>query len=303
MPSEPVLAVKNVSKAFPLFANPLHRLTHILTGGRRSCPRWHHALRDISFLLNPGECLGVMGRNGAGKTTLLGLLAGSIQPTTGSIQRPKRIGTLIQLGAGFDPEATGWSNVSLWSALDPDGPFTPTERAWIADFTELGEALDRPVRGYSQGMQLRLGFAVATARRPDLLVIDEVMAVGDFFFRRKCHERISLFVREGTAAILVSHDYTEILDFCDRALLLHNGIVQSYGDARDVVAEYLHGSSIPAQAENANRNLTSIPDTKRGISEAESALGQLPIHDPLNWPSTPEAHFLLLRIRKITLQQ
>ena len=243
MSSEPVLTVTGVGKAFLLFDSPAARLTHALSGGRFAAPRRHVALENVSFSLGRGETLGIMGRNGAGKTTLLHLLAGTLHPTSGTIARPPRVGTLIALGAGFDPELTGRKNLREWGALLQDGPFTNHELDEIADFTELGEALDRPLRTYSQGMQLRLGFAAATARRPDLLIIDEVLAVGDFFFRSACHARIRDFIAAGTAAVLVSHDYTEILQFSRTALLLEAGRVAHYGATKNVVQNYLHSQS------------------------------------------------------------
>lgn len=242
MSSDPVLEVHNLAKTFRLFAAPGDRLLHALSGGRWGDAQFHTAVAGVSFTLAQGETLGIMGRNGAGKTTLLHLLAGTLTPTSGTLRRPRRVGTLIALGAGFDGEASGWANLRQWGALDPDGPFSADEEAWIADFTDLGKALDRPVKTYSQGMQLRLGFAVATARRPDLLIIDEVMAVGDFFFRRKCHDHIKRFISHGTAAVLVSHDYTEIIQFAPRALVLEGGSVRFIGASSDAVNRYLHSA-------------------------------------------------------------
>ena len=257
MPSE-ALSVTGLGKAYRLFPQPWQALWSGLSGGRWGTASTHVAVEDISFNLSAGETLGVMGRNGAGKTTLLGLLAGTILPTHGTIRCPARVGTLIALGAGFDPASTGRDNLRQWGALHVDGRFNPTEEAWICDFTELGEALDRPLKTYSQGMLLRLGFAVATVRRPDLLLIDEVMAVGDFFFRRKCHERIQAFVAQSTAAVLVSHDYTEILQFCRRALVLERGQVAFLGDAATAVNRYLHAP--PALAIPATTEIEGRPD-------------------------------------------
>lgn len=254
-----ILQVANLKKEFLYFPNPTARLRHALFGGKFGNAKVHTGLHDISFSLQQGETLGVLGRNGAGKTTLLHLLAGSLKPTSGSIERPVRVGTLIALGAGFDPEASGRVNLRLWSCLHADGPFTPDEEAWIADFTELGEALDRPVKNYSQGMQLRLGFAVATARRPDLLIIDEIMAVGDIFFRQKCHDRIRGMVQEGTSVVLVSHDYAEIAQFCRRTLVLKHGQASFLGPSPEAITHYLQSAS-PSRGPSAKTS--SIPKKK-----------------------------------------
>lgn len=240
MPCElALLAAKDLRKVFRLYERPSARLLFLFSGGRFGRHREHPALGGVSFELYPGETLGVLGDNGAGKTTLLGLLSGILKPTAGTLVRPKRIGTLISLGAGFDLEATGRVNLRHWGQLHPNGPFTPSEEDWIEEFTELGEDLDRPVRTYSQGMQLRLGFAVTTARRPDLLIIDELMAVGDIFFRQKCHAHIAGMVREGTAAILASHNFTEIAQFCQKAIVLDRGQVFFQGPAQEAVSRYL----------------------------------------------------------------
>ncbi len=267
-----ILHVANLSKTFHLLS-PASRLMHGLSCGRLGRGRDHHALVDISFDLSAGETLGVLGRNGAGKTTLLGLLAGTISPTEGVLRAPAKIGTLISLGAGFDPESTGWDNLRQWGALHENGPFTRDEESWIENFTELGEALDRPVKTYSQGMQLRLGFAVATARRPDLLIIDEVMAVGDFFFRSKCHSRIRNFVEQGTAAILVSHDYTEILQFCRRALVLDQGTVAFLGPASEAVNRYLHSRQAANHTPASTGAEDEIQPREGGITWPEASEG------------------------------
>ena len=257
MPSEPALVVEGLGKCFKLYQKASGRLVEWITAGRKQRHRDHWALRDVSFTVAPGETLGIMGRNGAGKTTLLSLLAGILRPTEGRISVSGQIAVMLNLGAGFDQDASGHDNVVRIGELILGQRFTADECAAIADFAELGDALTRPYKTYSAGMQLRLAFATAAQRRPDLLIIDEVMAVGDIFFRQKCHARIRTMVEAGTAVVLVSHDYTEIARFCDRAIVLDSGSVRILGGASEAVANYLHhgqpsmASAAPNPSDNA----------------------------------------------------
>ena len=239
MSSEPLLIASELRKVFRVYNSPGARIMHLLSGKRWGSYREHLALDQVSFSLCPGDTLGILGDNGAGKTTLLALIAGLMKPTLGILRRPDRVGVLISLAAGFDHDATGRANLRQWGRMQNDGPFTSAEEQWIEDFTELGENLERPLRCYSQGMQLRLGFAVNCVRRPDLLVIDEVLAVGDIFFRQKCHARINAMVNQGTAAILVTHNPIEVSQFCQEALVLEQGRVLFQGTAQEAVSRYL----------------------------------------------------------------
>jgi lipopolysaccharide transport system ATP-binding protein len=260
MPSEPILSVEGVSKCYRLYDRPHHRLIEWASAGRVRRHRQHWALRDIGFSVMPGEILGIMGRNGAGKTTLLALLAGLLQPSAGRIQRSGTVSALINLGAGFDPNATGAENVRhLVGLLDGDA-IDDGGIAAVAEFAELGEAMERPFRTYSAGMQLRLAFACATRRRADVLIIDEVMAVGDLFFRQKCHARIRELVVNGSAVVLVSHDYAEVGQFCDRAMVVESGGIGFLGGAREAVAHYLQSGS----ARNSPGQFESIVSSATG---------------------------------------
>lgn len=197
------------------------------------------AVRDVHFRLAPGRMLGVIGRNGAGKSTLLRLLGKVGLPDEGSVETNGRIGALLDLGAGFQPDLTGRENVFVRGVI---AGLTRREIAnrfdAIVDFAELEDAIDSPLRTYSTGMQMRLGFAVAVHTDPELLLVDEVLAVGDIAFQRKCAERIAHYKSRGCAIVLVSHDVGQVARLCDEALWLREGRVAAHGPAEVVATEY-----------------------------------------------------------------
>jgi ABC-type polysaccharide/polyol phosphate transport system ATPase subunit len=234
----PAIRVSSLSKIFRVYARPRHRLAEILT--RRP---WHHeirALEDVSFTLEPGECLGAIGANGAGKSTLLRILAGLSRPSSGRLEIQGRVSTLLELNSGFHPEFTGRENIRLaGTLLGFSSPEIAARTEEIIAFAELGEFMDFPVRTYSAGMFLRLGFAVATAIEPDVLLIDEALAVGDEYFRGKCIHRLREFRRQNKTIVIVSHDLTLVRSLCDRALLLDRGRVTAQGSPAEVLQAYL----------------------------------------------------------------
>ena len=200
------------------------------------------ALRDVSFEVPPGEVFGIIGRNGAGKTTLLRVIARVLRPSRGRVVVRGLTAPLLGLGAGFNNELTGRENVFLGGAT-LGFSFGEMQEKYdnIVDFAGLSDFIDAPFRTYSSGMRARLGFAVATDVQPDVLLLDEVMAVGDIEFREKCEERISDFRRKGATTIMVSHSLKTILDLCDRAMLLNKGEMIFTGSPDDVVNRYKEG--------------------------------------------------------------
>jgi lipopolysaccharide transport system ATP-binding protein len=198
------------------------------------------ALRNVQVSVSQGEALGVVGRNGAGKTTLLRVLGRVLRPTTGRVRVRGAVAALIEIGAGFHPELSGRENVFLnGTLLGRSMAEVRDEFNSIVDFAEIGPFIDAPIRTYSTGMTLRLGFAVATAWKANVLLVDEVLAVGDESFRRKCAERIaSLREESGTTIVLVSHDLGMIRAMCSRALWLDGGTVRMDGSAGEVTAAY-----------------------------------------------------------------
>ncbi|GKT22034.1 ABC transporter ATP-binding protein [Acidovorax sp. SUPP3334] len=235
--SEIVLKVKNVGKEYRLYASPRQRLKSLITG--RSAHRSHWALRDVSFELQRGQCIGVIGDNGAGKSSLLKLLAGTLQPSTGSIERVGRVTAILELGAGFHPDFSGRDNLYFGGSLiGIDREEMQRLEPEIIEFCELGEALDRPVKTYSSGMSVRLAFALVTAVQPDVLIIDEALAVGDQHFQKKCVDRIMAFRNAGCTILFCSHSPYHIRHLCDLALWLDGGHVKQFGLTEPVLGAY-----------------------------------------------------------------
>jgi lipopolysaccharide transport system ATP-binding protein len=235
-----LLRAEHLAKAYPRSGDARTRLSafvRILLG--RPFPQWN-VLDDISFSVARGQSLGIIGENGAGKSTLLKLVSGVLLPSAGSIERHGSIGALLELGAGFDLERTGRENIAIaagfmgWSAAQIRERFEE-----IVEFADIGRYLDEPVKHYSSGMVVRLGFAVIAAVRPDLLITDEVLAVGDESFQKKCIRWIEGYLGNGGTLLLVSHSMYHVQKLCSQTLWLHQGRVQAYGDVFDVTQDYL----------------------------------------------------------------
>lgn len=235
-----LLHADNVGKSYPRSGDARARLAafgRILLG--RPFPQWD-VLREVSFSVRKGESLGIIGENGAGKSTLLKLISGVLLPSSGSIVRHGSMGALLELGAGFDLERTGRENISIAAGFLGWNPAQIRERfEEIVAFADIGRYLDEPVKHYSSGMVVRLGFAVIAAVRPDLLITDEVLAVGDESFQKKCVRWIEDYLEDGGTLLLVSHSMYHVQKLCTQALWLHEGKVQAYGDVFDVTQDYL----------------------------------------------------------------
>jgi len=198
------------------------------------------ALDDVSFVLQPGESLGVIGENGAGKSTLLKIVAGVMPPTRGRVTRNGRVGARLELGSGFHPDYTGLANIELAAALLGLGPNEIADkREEIVAFADIGEHINDPIKHYSSGMVVRLGFAVATALRPHILITDEVLAVGDESFQKKCIAWMERYLSDGGTLLLCSHSMYHVQKLCRHALWLRNGRTERYGPAMDVTQAYL----------------------------------------------------------------
>jgi lipopolysaccharide transport system ATP-binding protein len=216
-----------------------------LAGRRRTRATTVTALNDVSFDIHEGESVGLVGLNGAGKSTALKLISRISYPTSGLIRVRGRVGALLEVGAGLHPELTGRENVHLYGRILGLRRETIKSRFdEIVEFAGIGSAIDQPVKQYSSGMRLRLGFSVAAHVEPDVLLVDEAIAVGDAGFQYKCIERMAALVRQGRTLVLVSHDMSAIETLCDRAILLRNGHPTSDGPAREVVREYLTATQL-----------------------------------------------------------
>jgi len=242
---KPVIEVEGVSKYFELS----HSGEGSLKGAalsllRRRRKRIFTALKDVSFHVNQGETLGVIGHNGAGKSTLLSLVAGVMYPSSGTIRTSGRISSLLELGAGFHPELTGRENVFLYGAVMGMSRARMRERfESIVEFAGIGEFIDQPVKHYSSGMYVRLGFAVAVEVEPDILLVDEVLAVGDETFQRRCIERMKAFRDAGKTLLIVSHDLALVQRMSDRIMLLAGGGTRSMGAPGEVIGAYRAASA------------------------------------------------------------
>lgn len=240
LPMTSPIRLEAVSKCYRLFQNPQDRFKQALLdrfpkmfGGKSTASlyREHWALRNISLELQAGEAVGILGRNGAGKSTLLQIIAGTVEPTSGTVQTAGRITALLELGSGFNPEFTGRENVFMNAGIlglgraDTEGCFDE-----IAAFADIGHFIDQPVKTYSSGMVMRLAFAVQTALDPKVLIVDEALSVGDMFFQAKCMARIKKLLNKGMALLLVSHDVGTVRQICTKALVLDQGAALFLGD-------------------------------------------------------------------------
>jgi ABC-type polysaccharide/polyol phosphate transport system ATPase subunit len=233
------ISVEGVSRRFRIHAREARTLKDLFIQRGQTQPTDVWALHDVSLAVRPGEAVGLIGRNGSGKTTLLRLVAGIIKPTAGQVRAEGRIGSLLELGAGFHLDFTGRENVFLNGAIQGLRRADIRQRFdEIVAFAELEHAIDRPVRTYSSGMTMRLGFAIAAFLDADILLLDEVFAVGDESFQRKCFGRIFAFKQAGGTIVFVSHDASAVERLCERSVLLDVGCVAFDGPTREAVTRY-----------------------------------------------------------------
>ncbi|MCA3227952.1 MAG: ABC transporter ATP-binding protein [Burkholderiales bacterium] len=235
----PAIAVQAVHKEYLLYASPAQRFLDLLLR-RRSRARRFHALDGVELQVARGETVGLLGRNGAGKSTLLSIIAGVVQPTAGTVQVHGRVGALLELGAGFHPEYSGRDNARLAaSLLGLTRREIDQKMDSIVAFADIGEHIDQPVRTYSSGMFVRLAFAVHAALEPEVLIVDEALAVGDAAFQAKCYRRLRELKERGTAILLVTHDIQTVRLFCERAVWLDHGRIRMQGSPQEVGNAYL----------------------------------------------------------------
>ncbi|MEO6676082.1 MAG: ABC transporter ATP-binding protein [Pseudomonas sp.] len=233
------IRVTGLGKAYKQYPNRWSRLLEWLVPFSGTRHHLHWVLQDVDFAIQPGEAVGIVGVNGAGKSTLLKMITGTTQPTCGQIQLEGRVAALLELGMGFHPDFTGRQNAFMAGQLlgmqvEEIEALMPE----IESFAEIGEAIDHPVRTYSSGMQMRLAFSVATARRPDILIVDEALSVGDAYFQHKSFDRIRNFRKAGTTLLIVSHDRSAIQSICDTAILLEGGRMAMRGKPEEVMDYY-----------------------------------------------------------------
>jgi len=265
-----MLNVQNLGKSFRTYSSEWKRFASWL--GMSVTPREEHwVLRNINFDIQPGEAVGIIGQNGSGKSTLLKMITGTLQPTEGNIQINGRIAAILELGMGFNPELTGRQNVLHAAGLMG---FTAKEiqemMPAIEEFAEIGEYFDEPIRTYSSGMQMRVAFSVVTAVRPEILIVDEALSVGDSYFQHKSFNRIREFQEQGTTLLIVSHDRNAIQNLCNRAILFERGATIKDGAPEEVFDFY---NALIADKENNTIEVKKLEDgkvsTTSGTGEAK----------------------------------
>lgn len=258
--------VSNLSKAYKQYSSKWARFAEWVVPffGSRHKLKW--VLKDISFSVMPGEALGIIGINGAGKSTLLKMITGTVKSTTGKVVIHGKVAALLELGMGFHPDFTGRQNVYMAGQLlgYSAGEITALMPE-IESFAEIGDYIDRPVRIYSSGMQMRLAFSVATARRPDVLIIDEALSVGDAYFQHKSFDRIRQFRKLGSTLLMVSHDKSAIQSICDKAILLDGGQLRLEGLPEDVMNFY--------NAMLSDSDATTVKQLSTGVDRVQTVSG------------------------------
>lgn len=266
------ISVTNLTKCYEIYTNPIDRLKQFILPRiqkligieSRRYYREFLAIKDVSFDINKGETVGIIGRNGSGKSTLLQMICGTLYPSAGSVYTRGRIAALLELGSGFNPEYSGRENVYLNAAVLGLSK-KQIEECFddIVAFADIGEFIDQPVKTYSSGMYVRLAFAIQAHVEPDILIIDEALAVGDTFFVHRCMSRFHELKSKGVTILLVSHDTTAIKTLCDKAIWIKNGRMQEFGDACNVSDNYLKDE------DKGMTHLNAIAYAKRGLKNNE----------------------------------
>ncbi len=276
-PSTVALRVENLSKRYALFHSPMDRIRQSVNVrtqrllGRELSARDHEfdALKNVSFSVARGQTVGIVGRNGSGKSTLLQLICGTLSPTSGTVNVNGRIAALLELGAGFNPDYTGRENVFLNSAiLGLSHKETEEKMEDILAFADIGRFIDQPVKAYSSGMFVRLAFATAINTDPDILIVDEALAVGDEAFQRKCFSRIQQIQEQGATVLFVSHSAQSVVQLCDRAILLDRGELILEGSPKTVVEQYQRFMNLTGDdAENVRNAIIRMNAEAQPVSD------------------------------------
>lgn len=299
--SENAISLSGVFKKFPIYSGPLQILLEAFPGGRKKYHREFWALRDINLEVPSGVTLGILGQNGSGKTTILQLMAGISSPTSGEISVRGRVSTILELGAGFNPEFTGRENAILSGIINGLAPAEIRRKMKeIVSFAEIGEFINQPVKTYSSGMYVRLAFAVAVALEPDILLIDEILAVGDAYFQHKCIRKIRDFQERGKTLVYVTHDIESVRNLCHQAVILDYSRIMIQGLPGEVVDQYLAlidsrererslrpSAGLPAGEGNQKRKFSPEDARRYGSGEARITGWEI-----LNGKGEPTLNFL-----------
>ncbi|MDH5855830.1 ABC transporter ATP-binding protein [Lampropedia aestuarii] len=294
---EVVLRADAIGKEYKLYSSSGQRFKALLTG--RNYHRSHWALRDVTFELRRGQCIGVIGDNGAGKSTLLKLLAGTLQPSVGSLHRIGRVTAILELGAGFHPDFTGRENLYFAGNMIgiQSAQMAELEEEIVA-FAGLGDAMNRAVKTYSSGMVVRLAFALMTAIPPDVLIVDEALAVGDQTFQKKCIERITTFKENGCTILFCSHSPYHIRTLCDTAMWLHKGHIKEFGETEAVLGAYTTHTRILQQEQEqqqATQDVIELNAEKTAVKDNAAADAAT----PAKLRETDAAHLISVEVANL----
>ena len=273
------IVVSNLGKAFRQYPSRWARLAEWLIPFSRARHHKKWVLQDLNFTVNAGEAVGIVGINGAGKSTLLKMITGTTMPTTGSVSVTGKVSALLELGMGFHPDFTGRENAIMAGQLQG---YSAEEMARlmpeIQDFAEIGDYIDQPVRVYSSGMQMRLAFSVATVHRPDILIVDEALSVGDTYFQHKSFERIRAYNKLGTTLLIVSHDKGAVQGICDRAILLNGGKLAMQGEP-EAVMDFYNGMLTDQSDETVRQTVTADGKVQTTSGTGEASLVDATLHN------------------------
>lgn len=267
------VAVKDVSKVYKLYEKPMDRMVEALGLTKKKKYKEHFALDKVSFSIKQGECVGIIGTNGSGKSTILKIITGVLNPTSGSVEVDGRISALLELGAGFNMEYTGIENIYLNGTMNGFSKKEIDEKLQdILDFADIGDYVYQPCKTYSSGMFVRLAFSVAINIEPEILIVDEALSVGDVFFQAKCYHKFDEFKKMGKTIIFVSHDLGSISKYCDRVILLNQGVKLGEGSAKDMIDDYKRVlvGQYEVKDDKKNENLLEDEDIKDAVLRKEA---------------------------------
>lgn len=270
-----MIKIQNLTKIYKLYAHPKDRMKEALNPFRKKYHTDFYALKNLTFNVKKGETIGIIGKNGAGKSTLLKILTGVLSPTDGHYEVQGKIASLLELGSGFNPELSGLENVYFnGSLLGYTKKEMEQKLQAILDFADIGEFIHQPVKTYSSGMYVRLAFSVAINIEPEVLIIDEALSVGDVRFQLKCFRKLEAIKKRGTTILLVTHDTGSIINHCDRALWLHEGMTKELGSPESVCKHYMSFMTYGQETENFQNFSNEIP--KDEISTNENSDEKIP---------------------------
>lgn len=266
---EEAIICEGISKKYKLYNKPIDRLKESLNPFRKKYSNSFSALDDVSFVINRGETVGIVGKNGSGKSTLLKIITGVLTPSSGKMNIAcEKISSILELGAGFNMEYTGLENIYLYGTLIGYNKSEMDSRLEsILKFADIGEFINQPVKSYSSGMFARLAFAVSVSVEPDLLIVDEALAVGDIKFQTKCFNKFRELKENGVTILFVSHDVYSIRQFCDRAMWIHQGKLKMLGDTVEVTSKYVEHMNVDSSADN--NDLINEIYTENNITRSE----------------------------------